>query len=242
MRHAIVLIVALASVCLAADESTQSTAPRSPAAVAALKKYERVSQQAEQAYRRAIIDAKLELAEELQAAKTTAMRNGSLDEANRIEAAIRSIGGPASPATQTPGKHFANLSQIMAIVPASYYPAPQKLWSPIQADEANKLLAESTKNAMASLSFTIKEIGKLRAGDPGYMAARGVYFVRSDHIRVNTWFVSVWVCFDEDQKDRLAKLSVGDTITAEGSIAIATVKQIGHDWYFAVDLGHCSLK
>jgi hypothetical protein len=72
-----------------APATTPSEAPQTPAAREALDRYNRAAAQAEKDYRAAITKARHELLEALEVAKKIVMKNGSLDEANRIESVIK---------------------------------------------------------------------------------------------------------------------------------------------------------
>jgi hypothetical protein len=90
--------------------------PRSPAAVAAVKKYERAAARAREAYQAALAAAGRDLKGEMDAAMKAAMRAQNLDEAKRIEAAVRQA--EASAGTGAGGGTF--------VVKAVLYGGPDK--------------------------------------------------------------------------------------------------------------------
>jgi hypothetical protein len=75
---------------VAADKGEEAAeVPRSPAAVAAVKKYERATAKAREAYQAALAAAGRDLKGEMDAALKGAMRAQNLEEAKAIEAAVR---------------------------------------------------------------------------------------------------------------------------------------------------------
>lgn len=73
----------------AAEKADESGAPRSPAAVAAMKKYDRAVAKAREAYQAATAAAGRDLKNEMDAALKAAMRAQNLDETKRIEATVK---------------------------------------------------------------------------------------------------------------------------------------------------------
>ena len=104
MKRTTVLVcavtIALATVApgSGAGVNNNDDEPKSVAAKAALRKYEKVAEKAQQAYARELDVARKAAAAELANAMKAATRAANLDEANRIKAAIDGLkGDPAGP-------------------------------------------------------------------------------------------------------------------------------------------------
>jgi hypothetical protein len=86
----VLALVTAARAAAGAGETPEPPArPKSPQAGAAIRKRDKAVEEAERAYRAALLAAERQAAEDLKAARAAAMKGDNLPEANAIDAGIR---------------------------------------------------------------------------------------------------------------------------------------------------------
>ena len=131
-----------------------------------------------------------------------------------ITAALVSILTSSCLLAATAAQPVEGLTPISKAIPERVYPPKGQRWTQVKADAAND----------------------------HWRAIRGNYWIHSDWKVVNTWKVCVWSYFDEAEKDKLAVLNTGDSVTVQGTIVRCEVVDFGKDgWILSIDLGKCHL-